>query len=88
MRRNVLPTRWLALAIGGLPKSASSDMTATYPLSIQRRVEQKWAERVKRAAETPAKAAGQPKTALEPGVPEARQASIPSGTQRGDRSAA
>jgi len=88
MRRNVLPTRWLALAIGGLPKSASSYMTATYPLSIQRRVEQKWAERVKRAAETPAKAAGQPKTALEPGVPEARQASIPSGTQRGDRSAA
>jgi len=63
-------------------------MTATYPLSIQRRVEQKWAERVKRAAATTAKAVGQAEPTRNPDVPKSPQPSTPSGTQRGGRSAA
>jgi hypothetical protein len=37
-------------------------MTAIYPLSIQRRIEQKWAERLKSAAKKPAKVDGEAKT--------------------------
>jgi hypothetical protein len=72
----------------GLPKSASTDMTATYPLSIQRRVEQKWAERVKLAAATPKKAVGQADATLNPGTSEAPRPSTPSAPRRSNRSAA
>jgi hypothetical protein len=66
---------------------ASTDMTATYPLSIQRRIEQKWAERVKRAAATPAKTVGRAEPTRNP-VPKSPQSSTPSETKRGGRSAA
>jgi hypothetical protein len=61
-------------------------MTATYPLSFHRRIEQKWAERLKLVAARPAKAAGQVEGTLSPGTtPEPPQLSNPSELQPDDR---
>jgi hypothetical protein len=49
---------------GGL---RDTDMTATYPLSIHRRIEQKWAERMKLAAAKPEKVVGKVKATPGPG---------------------
>jgi hypothetical protein len=64
-------------------------MTATYPLSVVRRIEQKWAERLKSAATRPAKAVGQIEATGNPGTtPGATPFSASPGPQSGDRSAA
>ena len=64
-------------------------MTAAYPLSVQRRFEQKWAERVKSVAARPAKDVGQIEATRSPvNMPGPTPFSVATGPQPNDQAIA